>query len=266
MNIDELKVLGFSNGEIKVYKAVLEIGRTSLNRIQQKTGIERRNIYDILNKLIEKGIVSFTTENKTKVYRATHPSQLKETIEEQEGSLQSLKKKLPALTELYASAKIPIGAEVYRGNDAIKNLLDEVLTQKESFWLGGNSFQDYSAVPKNLQDWFQHWMTRRMEQHHKMHDLVDYGTHLKGLPPKSKLRHKKSFYEYRQLPKDLRSPLVIIIFGNKVAQVLWSEQSFAFVIESEEIKESYMKYFNYFWGSKPTRLAKARRAPVGRHK
>lgn len=41
--------------------------------------------------------------------------------------------------------------------------------------------------------------------------------------------------------------MVIIIFGNKVGQVLWSNQSFAFVLESKEIKESFMKYFKYFW-------------------
>jgi hypothetical protein len=41
--------------------------------------------------------------------------------------------------------------------------------------------------------------------------------------------------------------MVIIIFGNKVAQILWAKQPFAFVIESEEIRESYMGYFDYFW-------------------
>ncbi|HLD10984.1 MAG TPA: hypothetical protein VJB89_02795 [Candidatus Nanoarchaeia archaeon] len=41
--------------------------------------------------------------------------------------------------------------------------------------------------------------------------------------------------------------MAIIIFGNKVVQVLWNNQSFALVIELEEIKNSFMKYFNYFW-------------------
>ena len=41
--------------------------------------------------------------------------------------------------------------------------------------------------------------------------------------------------------------MVVIIFGNKVAQVIWGKQPFAFVLESTKIKESFMKYFNYFW-------------------
>ena len=58
--------------------------------------------------------------------------------------------------------------------------------------------------------------------------------------------HKKNYYERSELPEHFSSPMVIVIFGNKVVQILWSEQSFAFVLDSEEIKESYMKYFNYF--------------------
>ena len=62
MDLNQLKELGLSKGQISVYSAVLELGISSLNKIQEKTGIERRNIYDILNKLIEKGLISYTVE------------------------------------------------------------------------------------------------------------------------------------------------------------------------------------------------------------
>ncbi len=90
-------------------------------------------------------------------------------------------------------------------------------------------------------------MQKRIEKKHVMYDLVDYGKYLSGLKPKNIKKHKKEYYKYCQLPKELNSPMVIIIFGNKVAQVLWKKQSFAFVLESKEIKESFMKYFYYFW-------------------
>jgi len=86
----------------------------------------------------------------------------------------------------------------------------------------------------------------RVEKRCKMYDLVDYGTYLEGLKPQDKMQHKKNYYFYQSLPKELKSPMVILIFGNKIAQILWSEQSFAFVLESAEIKESFMKYFHYF--------------------
>lgn len=113
--------------------------------------------------------------------------------------------------------------------------------------MGGNSFENYKEVPENLQVYFEHWMKKRVKKKHLMHDLVSYGTHLKGLEPNKISEHKKQHYKYCQLPKDVYVPMVAIIFGNKVAQVIWGQQSFAFVMESKKIKESFMKYFNHFW-------------------
>jgi len=241
--------LGFSKGEIKVYSAVLEIGISSLNKIQEKTGIERRNIYDILNKLIEKGFISYTIEKGKRTYQCTHPKKILEEIEEREKSLKELKQEFPKIKNLFDSSKPIVGAEIYRGDESIKNLLNEILEYKESHWMGGNSFESYKAVSQNILFYFEHWMKKRVENKHIMYDLVSHGTWLKGLEPKKRAIHKKNYYHYCELPKEMYSPMVIIIFGDKVAQILWSKQPFAFVISSKKIKESFMRYFNYFWKS-----------------
>jgi len=49
------------------------------------------------------------------------------------------------------------------------------------------------------------------------------------------------------LPEELISPHVIFIYGDKIANVLWSENPFAFVIQNKEIADSYKKYFNFIW-------------------
>ncbi|MGV8162008.1 MAG: TrmB family transcriptional regulator [Candidatus Nanoarchaeia archaeon] len=247
MNLAELQELGLSVGQIKVYVAVLELGNTTLQNIQEKTGIERRNIYDTLNKLIEKGFISYTVERGKRSYQCAHPSKLQEEILLKEQQLAKLKQKLPEITSLFQAQKPDIRAEVFRGDEGIKALMDEALTYKKSYWIGGTSFGEYRQVSSNLLRWFEHWMNRRIELKHEMYDLVDHGTYLKGFEPKNKKENENRFYYYAQLPKNLESPMVILIFGNKVAQILWSMQPFAFVLESEEIKESYMKYFNFFW-------------------
>ena len=247
MNLDNLKELGLSSGQIQVYAAVLDLGISTLNKIQEKTGIERRNIYDILNKLIEAGLISYTVEKGKRTYQCTHPNKLLQEIKERERKLKDLEEQIPSIKNLFELSKPDIKAEVFRGNEAIKSLFEEILDYKESFWLGGNSFEGYQAVPQNLQIWFEHWMTRRIENKHVMHDLVSYGSSLKGFEPTNIKKHKQAYYKYCTLPKDMYIPMVIIIFGNKVAQVLWSQQSFAFILESDKIKQSFMKYFNYFW-------------------
>jgi predicted transcriptional regulator len=243
-NLQQLKELGLSDGQIAVYSACLELGIASLNELHEKTGIERRNIYDILNKLIEKGFISYIEEKGKRTYQCTHPNKIKEEAEAKQQALAALLQTIPRITAQYNESKPTIRAEVYRGDDAMKALLDEALEYNESFWIGGNSGVENAS---GLRTWFKHWMARRAEQKHIMHDLVDHGTYLEDLPPNDVKKHKKLYYKYQQLPKDLSSPMVILIFGNKVAQILWSRQSFAFVLESKDIKDSFMKYFNYFW-------------------
>lgn len=246
MKIAQLQELGLSDGQISVYSACLELGISTINAIQEKTGIERRNIYDILNKLIERGFISYTLEHGKKTYQCTHPNSLQEAIEHKQKQLKELEEQLPRITSLFNERMPNISAEVFRGNESLKSLLNEILEHKESFWIGGNSGVEKTAGT-GMRLWFKEWNRRRVENKHVMHDLVDHGTFLEDYPPENKNKHKTHYYKYCQLPKNLQSPMVIIIFGDKVAQILWQEQSFAFVLHSKEIKESFMKYFNYFW-------------------
>lgn len=245
--LERLTELDLSEGQVRVYKAVLELGVASLKKIQEKTGIERRNIYDILNKLIQRGLVSYTIEKGKQTYQCTHPNKILGEIEQKEKTLKQLKDEIPRIKDLFNLSKPDIRAEIYRGNEAIKSLLNEVLEHKESYWLGGNNFNQRKAVPESLVIWFQQWMKKRMEQKHMMYDLIGPGTVLEGLHLNEPEKQRKVYLKVQRLPEDLQMPMVAIIFGNKVAQVLWGQQSFAFVLESEEIKDSFMKYFQYFW-------------------
>jgi HTH-type transcriptional regulator, sugar sensing transcriptional regulator len=245
MELRELSELDLTEGQVNVYEALLELGNAGIHDIQEKTGHERRAIYDILNKLIDKGLVTFIVEKGIKSYQLTHPRNLKETIEKKQEILENLHEKLPQITGMFESKKPKIRAEVYRGNDAMKAFLNEALDYNESYWIGGNSGVEQHTIDMNL--WFKRWDIKRVKAKHLMHDLVDHGTFLEDYKPTDIKKHKKNFYKYNQLPKNLRSPMVIIMYGNKVCQVLWGKQSWGFVIESKEIKESFMKYFNYFW-------------------
>lgn len=246
MDLEILKELDLSNGEVKVYKAILDIGSCNLAAIQERCSIERRNIYDIVNKLIDKGLISYITENNKKTYQATHPNKLLEEIKDKRKSLDKVESLIPEMINLYNIRKPEIKAEVIRGDRGIINLLDEMLDYKESFWMGGNSFENYKSVSTGLSLNFKKWMKKRVEKKHFMYDLVSHGTYLEGLDPNKKVEHKKNYYQYNELPKGMYTPMVIIIFGNKVAQVLWKDKPFAFVIESQEVAKSYKKYFNYF--------------------
>ena len=160
-------------------------------------------------------------------------------------ALNGLKEKFPQITDLFKYNRPEIRAEVYRGNDAMKALLNESLEYEATYWIGGNSGVETCSEEMRL--WFKRWTKKRVEMKRFMYDLVDLGTSLEDFPPEDIAKHKAYFYKYCAMPKEFQAPMVIIIFGNKVAQILWSKQSFCIVIDSPDIRDSFMKYFNYFW-------------------
>tara|TARA_Y100000310_G_scaffold345465_1_gene465284 strand:- start:2659 stop:3408 length:750 start_codon:yes stop_codon:yes gene_type:complete len=245
MELPELSELNLTKGQVKVYQALLEFGTSRIQKLQEKTGLERRAIYDILNKLIDKGLVSYTQEKTVRKFQCTHPRHLKELLAQKQELLKNLEKKLPQVTDLFNYSKPEIRAEVYRGNKAMKALLNEALEHKASYWIGGNS--GVETCSEDMRIFFKQWTNKRVKAKKIMYDLVDYGTSLEEFKPKDIKKHKQYLYKYCTLPKNLQSPMVIIMFGNKVAQVLWSKQPFAFVLDSKELHESFMKYFHYFW-------------------
>ncbi|MFH1839988.1 MAG: helix-turn-helix domain-containing protein [Nanoarchaeota archaeon] len=246
---DILKKAGLTAGETKTYNALLELGSSSLNGIQEKTGLERRYIYDILNKLIEKGLVSYITEKGKKTFRLTHPNKLLSYIGEQKNKLSDIENQindvLSDIIKKYNTPKIEISAEVYRGKEGIKAIGEELLTHKNNYFIGGNG-----AVQKYLPYYWKHYNKRRIKNKVMWHDLAIEGTLMEDFGDLKKAKNKlkqMEYYKYRILPKELDSPHIITIFGDKVALTLWSENPFTFVVKNKLIAESYLKYFKFLW-------------------
>ena len=62
MDIELLKEVGLTEGEIKVYLALFKIGASSTGPIVKEAKIHSSKVYPILDRLIEKGLVSFIKE------------------------------------------------------------------------------------------------------------------------------------------------------------------------------------------------------------
>ena len=239
MALEILRKIGLSEGEIKVYSALLDLGVSSINRIHEKTGIERRNIYDILNKLVERGLVTYITENKRRFFSISHPSKIVGYIEEREGELERLKdevkREIPSILEKYEYKKPEIKAEIYRGTEGVKAVWDDMLNSNGIFWIGSGRY-----IPRMLPHFFASWNKRRVKLKIKMINLLRH--EFRGKEKPLELESMKF------LPEEFSgNPTVIGIYGSKVVNFLFGVEFFAFVIESRELAENYKKYHKYLW-------------------
>lgn len=236
------KKLGFSEGEGKVYEAILHSEDATLQSIHEATGIERRNVYDIINKLISKGLVSYLTENGHKIYRITSPKNILSYFDEEQKEIEEkkamLEKELPALIRAHEAAKPEFDVKIYRGRQGVRALFNEMLDSPDIYFIGGN----WGMVKYLGKEWVDRWMERRGKRGVWMHDLLTVKPKLMA-----DYSRPKECYKVRTLPQEFGSPNVIGVFGGRMANIFWGENLFAFQIENVEIARNYVAYFKYLW-------------------
>ncbi|MFH1850703.1 MAG: helix-turn-helix domain-containing protein [archaeon] len=113
-----LRDLGLSLNEAKLYETMLQLGETNVSLISTKSRVHRRNVYDSLNKLIEKGLVSQYVVKGEKRFRATDPQRLLTILKDKEDRLSNI---LPEMKSKYLGVKQEEEAYIYRGVQGFKN-------------------------------------------------------------------------------------------------------------------------------------------------
>ena len=117
--------LGFSDNEARVYLAILKLREESANTIAKHAGVKRPTTYVILNRLLERGLLSSITKDGKTFYRSLDPTILLET---KYTEYESLKNALPALQKLNQNYQIIPRTSVYEGKQGLIRIMDDVLS------------------------------------------------------------------------------------------------------------------------------------------
>ena len=133
MNKKLLEEIGLTKGEITVYLTLLKIGETTTGKIIEEAQISSGKIYEILDKLMKKGLVSFITKEKTKYFSAASPKRILDYMHQKEKDLKSKEQELiedlPNLLELEKFTKKKIDIKLFQGYEGIRTAIWEVLSE-----------------------------------------------------------------------------------------------------------------------------------------
>jgi sugar-specific transcriptional regulator TrmB len=238
MDLEILRKIGLSDGEVKVYKALLDIGVTSVNNIHEKVGIDRRNIYDILNKLIERGLVSYIEENGKRTFKLASPDKILSYIEEKKSDLDNVKKEIskiiPQMNDIYKSKKEELFAEIFKGPEGMKAVWDDMLNYDNIYWIGSGMY-----VPKQFPAFWKDWNARRLKKKIGSYHLFRHDKR-KDVP--------KNLFHSKFLPPEFSgNPTVTVVYGNKVSQLIFGESLSVIAITNQELADNYKRYHKYLW-------------------
>ena len=237
-----LLALGFTDKEVKVYLAILELGKGTVTEITRRAGLNRTTGYDILDTLSSQGLVSISGKKPKQEYLAESPSKIIDYLEQKrnddDACLKKAKKLLPELKSIHKKGDRP-KVRFYEGKDGLMQVYEDTLTSKEPI----RAFATVDDMHNALPDYFPKYYKRRAGK----------GIAIKAIVPKTKVgidRAKLDKAEKREtalIPPDkfYFSP-EINIYDNKVMIASWREK-LGITIESDEIADALKKIFELAW-------------------
>ncbi len=237
-----LERLGLTPTEAKVYLVLLQLGQTIASRIIRKAELHRATIYDVLERLQEKGLASHIMKDGKRLYMATEPERFRYILQEREQELkeqQALFNELkPELDALSQSVQERYPAEILVGKGGLKTAFDDVLHKGKTFYALGaqGNFQKY--VPD------YHWIWHQQLQKKRIKCRMIYAEKCR------KLRTKEfplPYADIRFIEKVYDAPTTTHFYGDVVLIVMWAEQPLVIRIVSPELVGHYKTFFNLIW-------------------
>ncbi len=234
-----------NKSEIKVYFALLELESSTVGPIIERARITDSKIYSILDKLVEKGLVSFVVKNNVKHFRASHPSNLVDILNEKEKEIISQKKELkekliPQIEQRRKLTREQQEATVYESYDGVKSAFNLILgtlkrgEEYQGFMLGG------MLGEKRVINFFKNYHKKRLEKGIKVRLLSHIS--LKSIVKKNHI-----YKDMKVKFTDQKLPIGTFIFKDHVMTVIWKDKPTVFMIKSKMNYEYYKEFFEGIW-------------------
>lgn len=130
----ELKNLGFSDKEAKVYLALLELGESPVQQISEKAKVNRATTYVVLEALQKRGLVTTVEKDKKVIFAAESPRALTRLLKAQEDELKTkheeFKKMLPELEAVFNLASEKPTVRFFEGREGVRAVREDILQSR----------------------------------------------------------------------------------------------------------------------------------------
>lgn len=245
MNLKQLKELGFTDGEIKVYGALIKLQKSTITKIIEHSGVSSSKVYLILDKLAHRGLVNYIVVDNVKEFHLADPDNLLEFVKKE-------KEKLSQMEENVENLVIDIGkvmtyplqesAHIYRGLAGLKSAHIRLTNELKR----GEEYVFFSVEKSALE---QEAVRRMFRGVHNKRD--ERGVTARGiaLPTLRKIfeKHLPSRKEYKIRYHDLTLNQGITIGKNRIIIETAHPDAFAVEIISSKTAKSYKEFFEKIW-------------------
>jgi sugar-specific transcriptional regulator TrmB len=234
--------IGLNEKEAGVYLALLELGKRTVTPIARNANINRTTVYDILDSLAAKGLVSVSGKEPLQEYIAESPDKILKLIQIQldkkQAELKQAEELIPQLKSIHNVSDRP-QVKFYEGTEGMEQVYEDTLTSHETILAYANVNEMHTAMP----DYFPKYYKRRTNK----------GIHIRAIIPSNEAgvervnKDKEESRESALVPETqvYFSP-EINIYDNKIMIASWKEK-LGIIIESKEIADAMKTIYELAW-------------------
>ena len=231
-----LKEFGLTDKESKVYLSLLSLGSVNLQELARRIDLPRTTIYNTINYLYTKGLVSRIVKGYVTYFEAVDPSKIIDNINQKKEIILSV---LPELESLKKNIKESSSVEIYEGFKGISTILADVFKERQQTYYFGS----YSKSVEILKHLPEHFRNLRIQKKIPAKIVIDHYD--------EETFHKKSYRKITQMRfldslKDF--PCMIFIYGSKIAMYTVSGELIGIIIKNKEFSQAMKIVFNIYWG------------------
>lgn len=239
------EIFKLSQNEIKVYEALLKIKKGTKTPIVKESGVLSSKVYEILDRLIRKGLVASFIENKVIHYVPVHPANIKSLFDDRIKQIQEQKKEFEKqIAQLFPRPdEFVTEVQLFRTWEGLSNALmitNEDLHRGNTYYILGASpgediqkaWETYSKNDKRLFD--------NKVKIKAIHDIETRDEADKYLD-----EYGRNNWTIKYYPSS--GPFQIGITNKYTLLVLAEKNPIAILINNKRIRDSFLHYFNTLW-------------------
>ena len=232
---DQLKELGLTDNEVRIYLILLKQGMMNPSEISRKLGLHRGYIYDALERMQEKEVVNSILKDNKKYFQATSPENLIELLKLK---LENFQKIVPDLIKIAEFKKEETKVELHRGERVYRILLKDMISSlqknEEAYLIG---IDEDILITEVEPIYLKQYLSTIKSKNIKEKIIVKTGCR--------KLRDHN--IQYKELDEKYIGKTAQIIYNNKIAIFILGTPYYLIIIENKEVAETYKRQFNLLW-------------------
>jgi sugar-specific transcriptional regulator TrmB len=245
--VQKLASIGLTEAEARVYIALLEIGTTSIGAIVDMAEVSASKVYDILDRLMHKGLVGMIVQENTRLYSANPPEALLEYLEAEKKAIDEKKEGirgvLPELALKSNTAEKKAVAEFSRGKRGFEACYMEMIRdakEGESYYYTGGTRVSYK-----LQSLWYPYSKIMAEKKIINRAVYEYDVWHKKDPKVHQREKRKNFYP-TVLNKDHVDLPNVLVLADKVI-ISWldeNEEVNTLIFRDRILAQNFVKLMN----------------------